>query len=68
MEKKRVRCPFCYQRESVGFLKGSICKRYFCKYCCIEFSIKNGVLEIFELDGNGIAYLVTDDDESSVTK
>jgi transposase-like protein len=48
-----TKCPQCDSKEHVGFLGGSLCKRYFCSDCCIEFTIKDGKTKVFNITVNG---------------
>jgi transposase-like protein len=52
-EEYNEKCPHCGTKEYVGFLGGSSCRRYFCRNCCREFSVKKGKTESFSITVNG---------------
>ena len=54
LEKFNVNCPQCGRREYIGFLGGSSCRRYFCRDCCTEFTIKNGIIKVYPFNSNGL--------------
>ena len=47
------KCPDCSESESVGFLGGNSTRKYFCSNCCVEFSVKGKLIQIFEITSGG---------------
>lgn len=47
------KCPQCLRKEYVGFLGGSSSKKYFCRECCLEFVVRSGKVETYNITVNG---------------
>lgn len=39
-----ISCPSCNKKDSLGFLGGAVCRKYFCGDCCVEFTMRNGTV------------------------
>jgi transposase-like protein len=49
-----TKCPCCNEKNSVGFLGGCSCKKYYCSSCGVEFTVKKGnVVETHRISANG---------------